>query len=61
MNPAAKHAFKQRVRHWATTLDVPIAWLAIRPMRHKWASCSASGHLHFNTDLLGLEIGRAHV
>lgn len=52
---AAKQAFKQRVSHWAQKLDVPVVWLAIRPMRHKWASCSANGHLHFSTDLLSLD------
>jgi predicted metal-dependent hydrolase len=51
----AKQAFKQRVRHWAQQLEVPIAWLAVRPMRHKWASCSTSGHLHFSADLLPLD------
>ncbi|MFM9101987.1 MAG: YgjP-like metallopeptidase domain-containing protein, partial [Cyanobium sp.] len=52
MTLSAKQAFKQRVRHWARQLDVPIAWLAVRPMRQKWASCSTGGHLHFSTDLL---------
>jgi predicted metal-dependent hydrolase len=52
---AAKQAFKQRVRHWACKLDVPVAWLAIRPMRQKWASCSTNGHLHFSADLLSLD------
>ena len=52
---AAKQAFKQRVRDWAEKLDVSVAWLAVRPMRHKWASCSTTGHLHFNTDLLHLD------
>lgn len=53
--PAAKQAFKQRVRHWARQLEVPITWLAVRPMRHKWASCSTAGRLHFSTDLLPLD------
>jgi len=34
---------------------VPITWLAVRPMRHKWASCSTGGQLHFSTDLLPLD------
>lgn len=55
MNLSAKQAFKQRVRHWARQLEVPITWLAVRPMRHKWASCSSSGQLHFSTDLLPLD------
>ena len=52
---ANKQAFKQRVRHWASKLDVAVAWLAIRPMRHKWASCSSNGHLHFSSELLNLD------
>ena len=44
MTLCAKQASKQRVRHCARQLDVPIAWLAVRPMRQKWASCSTSGH-----------------
>ena len=50
-----KEAFKERVREWATKLDVNIAWLAVRPMRNKWASCSTNGHLHFNAELLDLD------
>ena len=34
---------------------MPITWLAVRPMRHKWASCSTGGHLHFSSDLLPLD------
>jgi predicted metal-dependent hydrolase len=51
----AKQAFKQRVRHWAKQLEVPITRLAVCPMRHKWASCSTAGRLHFSTDLLPLD------
>jgi predicted metal-dependent hydrolase len=50
-----KHAFKQRVRHWAKELDVTIIWLGVRPMRNKWASCSTAGHLNFNDELLPLD------
>jgi predicted metal-dependent hydrolase len=52
---AAKRAFKQRVRHWASTLEVPVVWLAVRPMPNKWASCSSNGHLHFSVALLSLD------
>lgn len=51
----AKDAFKQRVHEWAEKLDVEVVWLGVRPMRHKWASCSTNGHLNFNSDLLDLE------
>ncbi len=47
-----KAAFKQRVRDWSEKLDVQVVWLGIRPMKHKWASCSTNGHLNFSTALL---------
>ncbi len=50
-----KIAFKKRVRHWADQLKVDVAWLGVRPMRKKWASCSTSGHLNFNSELLALD------
>ncbi len=50
-----KRVFKQRVRHWADKLDVKVAWLGIRPMRNKWASCSTAGHLNFSDELPALK------
>ncbi len=50
-----KQIFKNRVHHWAAKLDVKIAWLGVRPMRKKWASCSTNGQLNFNTELLGFD------
>jgi predicted metal-dependent hydrolase len=47
-----KTAFKKRVYHWADKLDVKVVWLGVRAMRNKWASCSNSGHLNFNSELL---------
>ena len=52
----AKARFKERVRKWATKLDVSIEWLAVRPMKSKWASCSTNGHLHFNVELLDRDL-----
>jgi len=52
---AQKHAFKTRVRHWAEKLDVKVNWLGVRPMTNKWASCSTSGNLNFNAELLGMD------
>lgn len=54
-NPDTKAAFKERVGHWAGILGVDVVWLGVRPMRNKWASCSTSGHLNFNADLLDLK------
>jgi predicted metal-dependent hydrolase len=51
----SRRAFKSRVREWATRLDVKIAWLGVRPMRNKWASCSTNGHLNFSDELPGLD------
>lgn len=50
-----KEAFKQRVRNWAEKLDVKVAWLGVRPMRSKWASCSTAGHLNFSDELPALD------
>ena len=47
-----KAAFKQRVHDWSEKLDVEVAWLGIRPMKRKWASCSTKGHVNFSTELL---------
>jgi len=50
-----KWAFKQRVHSWAQKLELPVVWLAVRPMANKWASCSSNDHMHFSTDLLSLD------
>jgi hypothetical protein len=55
MNEVTKQAFKQRVREWAQKLNVQVAWLGLRPMRSKWASCSTNGHLNFSVELLNLD------
>ena len=51
----SKEEFKARVRDWAGALDVRVQSLAVRPMRNKWASCSTSGNLNFNAELLELD------
>lgn len=53
--PDQKRAFKDRTYHWAEKLDVEVAWLGVRVMRNKWASCSTNGHLNFNVELLVLD------
>ncbi len=47
-----KQEFKNRVRHFAKEIDVSVKSLYLRPMRNKWASCSTSGNLNFNEELL---------
>jgi hypothetical protein len=53
--PNPKRDFKNRVYHWAETLEVEVVWIGVRPMRNKWASCSTNGHLNFNVQLLDLD------
>ncbi|HEC13409.1 MAG TPA: M48 family peptidase [Acidiferrobacteraceae bacterium] len=50
-----KQDFKSRVRYWAENLEVEVAWLGVRSMRNKWASCSTNGHLNFNSELLNFD------
>ena len=50
-----KRHFKARVRHFARKMNIDIKALSMRPMSRKWASCSTSGNLNFNTELLHLE------
>ena len=45
--------FKAEVRAWAKRIGVEPREVHLRPMRRKWASCSSSGRLTFNADLLG--------
>lgn len=49
-----KDEFKLHVLAWADKLNVQVRSLAVRPMRHKWASCSTAGRLNFNSELLSL-------
>lgn len=44
--------FKAEVRVWGGRIGVEPKEIHIRPMRCKWASCSARGRLTFDTDLL---------
>ena len=53
--PRERELFKARVLKWADKLDVRIQTLAVRPMRNKWASCSAAGNLNFNDELLAVD------
>jgi predicted metal-dependent hydrolase len=50
-----REEFKGRVKHWADKLDVKVNWLALRPMKNKWASCSTAGNLNFNAELLSID------
>ncbi|WP_305074895.1 M48 metallopeptidase family protein [Propionivibrio sp.] len=50
-----KSAFRARVAYWVQRLDVGAHSVTLRPMRNKWASCSTSGRMTFNSDLLPLD------
>ena len=51
-----KEALKSRVLEWAAKLDVPIHSITVRPMKTKWASCSASGRLMFDKALTRMSL-----
>jgi predicted metal-dependent hydrolase len=44
--------FKAEVQAWARRIGVEPKEIHIRPMRRKWASCSSSGRLTFDRELL---------
>jgi predicted metal-dependent hydrolase len=50
-----KAAFKARVREWAERLDVKVQSITVRPLITKWASCSTSGRLTFDSQVAELE------
>jgi predicted metal-dependent hydrolase len=53
--------FKGEVDAWARRIGVQPRAIHIRPMKRKWASCSRSGRLTFNVELLSqpAEVRRA--
>ena len=51
-----KTAFKSRVHQWSKKLDVEVNSIVLRSMSNKWASCSTSGRLTFDTSLLDLPL-----
>ena len=50
-----REEFKVRVLEWAAKLEVDAKAIYIRPMTRKWASCSTSGTLSFNDELIGMD------
>jgi predicted metal-dependent hydrolase len=51
----SKHEFKEYVYLCANKLKVKAKQINLRPMRHKWASCSTNGFFSFNSELLGMD------
>lgn len=49
---APAQVFKDEVLTWARRIGVEPQEIRIRPMKTKWASCSGSGRLTFNSEIL---------
>lgn len=47
----AKRRFKARTLEWAGKLDVQVRSITVRPLTTKWASCSTTGRLTFDSQL----------
>jgi predicted metal-dependent hydrolase len=50
--PMTKEEFKERVFKWARKMGVSPKEVHIRKMRRKWGSCSSTGRVSFNEELL---------
>ena len=49
----SRDLFKAEVQAWAQRMGVEPKEVHIRPMTRKWGSCSTTGRLTFNEELLG--------
>ena len=47
-----RDVFRAEVEVWAQRIKVQPRVVQIRPMRHKWGSCSTAGIVTFDRDLL---------
>jgi predicted metal-dependent hydrolase len=50
--PLAREAFQAEVEAWARKMRVRPKVVHVRPMKRKWGSCSTSGRVTFDADLL---------
>lgn len=50
--PVSEAVLKAEVANWAERIGVDPAEIRLRPMIHKWASCSSRGRLTFDRSLL---------
>ena len=48
-----KDIFKAEVRAWAKRIGVEPKEVHVRPMKRKWGSCSTTGRVSFNEEVLG--------
>lgn len=44
--------FRSEVQAWAKRIGVEPKEVCLRPMKRKWASCSSTGRLTFNDEIL---------
>jgi len=51
-NAIPKDVFRAEVKVWAERIGVRPKEIHIRPMTRKWGSCSTSGRLSFNSEVL---------
>lgn len=49
---APAQVFKTEVLTWAKRIGVEPKEIRVRPMKNKWASCSSSGRVTFNSEIL---------
>lgn len=47
-----KEDFKAEVERWGKEIGAEITEIHVRPMKHKWGSCSTNGRLTFDSELL---------
>ena len=50
-----KQEFKITVYEYAEKMKIKVKSLTLRPMKKKWASCSTTGNLNFNKELLDID------
>jgi hypothetical protein len=50
-----KYEFKKEVINYAGKLDIALNRISVRPMARKWASCSTTGNLNFNDELINMD------
>jgi predicted metal-dependent hydrolase len=50
--PLAREAFQAEVEAWVNKMRVRPKVIHIRPMKRKWGSCSTSGRVTFDANLL---------
>jgi predicted metal-dependent hydrolase len=56
-NAVPRDLFKAEVQAWARRIGVEPKEIHIRPMTRKWGSCSTTGRLTFNEELLAAPAG----